>query len=329
MPRGDQLGRQWKIIQSLISARKGKSVAELAQNLDCHGRTVYRDLEALQIAGFPVTTHKEDGKSYWSILEGAKQKIPIPFSLTELMALYFSRNMLRVLKHTAFYDSLESLFQKVKSTLPPAYIHYLGQIERSLDVGPRPFKSYGRFQETIDAVNTALLERRYIDISYYAMSRKAISRRRVAPYKLWFFDGTFYLIGYCHQRRDVRVFAVDRIKEWRLSQDRFRLPEDFKIEDLMRASFGVFRGQPVTVKICFSPAVAEYISEKTWHATQRIEPRPDGSILFSAQVAGTEEIKFWIMKWGSGAQVLEPESLREAIKKEAAAMLAAYGQEHN
>jgi predicted DNA-binding transcriptional regulator YafY len=326
MPRGDQLGRQWKIIQTLISAPQGKSVAELAENLDCHGRTVYRDLEALQIAGFPVTTQRESGKSVWSILEGAKKKIPIPFSLTELMALYFSRNMLRVLKNTAFYDSLESLFQKVKSTLPPSYLDYLNRIEHSLEVGPRPFKSYGQFKETIDAVNKALLEGRYLDLRYYAMGRKTMTHRRVAPYKLWFFDGTFYLIGYCLQRGDVRVFAVDRIKQWQLSEDRFHLPEDFQIEDLMGASFGVFRGQPVTVKISFSAAVAEYISEKTWHATQRIEPQPDGSILFSARVAGTEEIKFWIMKWGRSAQVLEPESLREAIKNEAAAMLAAYGQ---
>ena len=56
MARGDQLGRQWKIIQSLISSRRGKSAAELAQGLDCNPRTVYRDLEALQVAGFPIYT---------------------------------------------------------------------------------------------------------------------------------------------------------------------------------------------------------------------------------------------------------------------------------
>ena len=54
MARGDQLARQWKIIQSLISSRLGKSVSDLAEDLDCHTRTVYRDLEALQVAGFPL-----------------------------------------------------------------------------------------------------------------------------------------------------------------------------------------------------------------------------------------------------------------------------------
>ena len=61
MPRGDQLARQWKIIQTLITSRKGKSAAELAEDLECHPRTLYRDLEALQVAGFPIYTEKVEG----------------------------------------------------------------------------------------------------------------------------------------------------------------------------------------------------------------------------------------------------------------------------
>jgi len=51
--RGDQIVRQWRIIQELISSRKGKSAVDLAMELECHPRTVYRDLEALQVAVFP------------------------------------------------------------------------------------------------------------------------------------------------------------------------------------------------------------------------------------------------------------------------------------
>jgi len=86
MARGDQLGRQWKIIQTLISSRKGKSAADLAQDLECHPRTVYRDLEALQVAGFPIYTERSEGKNLWSLLDTVKHQIPVPFTLTELMA---------------------------------------------------------------------------------------------------------------------------------------------------------------------------------------------------------------------------------------------------
>jgi predicted DNA-binding transcriptional regulator YafY len=104
MPRGEQLGRQWKIIQTLISSGTGRSAAELAEDLDCHPRTVYRDLGALQIAGFPIYNERVEGKHLWSLLDTVKHQIPIHFSLPELMALYFSSDMMKVFQGTVFYD---------------------------------------------------------------------------------------------------------------------------------------------------------------------------------------------------------------------------------
>jgi hypothetical protein len=65
----------------------------------------------------------------------------------------------------------------------------------------------------------------------------------------------------------------------------------------MQTSFGVFRGKPQNVKIRFAAEVAGYISEKIWHKTQKIKPQKDGSLIFEARVAGTDEIKFWLMSW--------------------------------
>lgn len=324
MARGDQLGRQWKIIQTLTSARRGKSVAELAMDLDCHPRTVYRDLEALELAGFLIYTDWKNGKNLWSLLDTAKNSIPIPLNLTELMALYFSRDMLKILKDTVFYDALKSLFAKIKATLPPEYINYLEQLERNLHVGFSPYKKYGQFRKKISRVNEAISSRQYIEIEYFTMSRKQKSQRRVAPYKIWFFDGTFYLIGFCCLRREVRIFALDRIKTIEQTCRRFEIPEDFSIEDFMQSSFGIFVGAPVTVKIYFSADIAGYVREKIWHASQKIDVQEDGSILFTARVAGTDEIKFWVLRWGGKARVIEPESLRNEIRAEAKAILKNY-----
>ena len=324
MARGDQLARQWMIIQSLISSRQGKSVSDLAGSLKCHRRTVYRDLEALQAAGFPVYTDKAAGKNVWSLLDAAKHSIPIPFNLPELMALYFSRGMMGALKDTVFYDSLVSLFDKIKSTLPAEYIEYLGQIEKSLAVRTKPYKQYGQLRSIIDQVSEAAIQKNYVEIDYYTMSRKTKTRRKVAPYKIWFFDGTFYLIGNCGLREDVRIFAMDRINNLELTNERFEMPNDFNIDEFMKSSFGVFHGDPVQVRIWFAADVAEYIREKIWHETQNIESQSDGSIIFEAEVAGIEEIKYWVLKWGAKARVIEPESLREAIQAEASAMVSNY-----
>ena len=102
------------------------------------------------------------------------------------------------------------------------------------------------------------------------------------------------------------------------------MPDDFRIEDFLRSSFGVFQGEPRKVKIRFAPEAAGYIQEKVWHESQKIRPQKDGSILFEAEVAGTDEIKYWIMTWGAKAEVLAPASLREEIRREAAEMLGRY-----
>lgn len=324
MARGDQLGRQWKLIQALSAYRTGKSAAELAQELGCHPRTVYRDLEALQLAGFPLYTDRVDGRSLWSFVDTVKHQIPIPLSLTELMALYFSRDMLKVLKNTVFYDSLETLFQKIKATLPPEYINYLSRIEKSLKVGLSSYKEYGELTEALNSLNEAVLNGKYIEMIYFTMSRKQETRRKVAPYKIWFFDGTFYLIGHCLLRNSVRLFAIDRIKSLCPTDESFQIPEDFNTEDFMRSSFGTFVGNLTTIKIHFEADIAGYIQERTWHESQEIEPQADGSIIFKLTVAGTDEIKFWVLNWGAKATVLEPDSLRDELKAEAEAMAKKY-----
>ena len=159
------------------------------------------------------------------------------------------------------------------------------------------------------------------------MSRKKESRRRVDPYRIWFFNGSFYLIGYCHKRREVRVFAISRIRMLHQTGEVFDVPEDFDIDDFLQPSFGVYQGKSQKVRIWFSPKVAGYIQEQTWHESQKIESSDNGAIVFEAEVAGIEEIKHWVLSWGSSARVLEPEILQDEIRSEALAMLGESGNE--
>ncbi len=324
MARGDQLARQWRILQRLIASRRGKSAADLARELEYHWRTVYRDLEALQLAGFPIFTDRIDGKNLWSVLDSARHNIPIPLNLTEIMALYFSRGLMTVLKDTVFFESLESFFRKIKTTLPAEAIQYLERLEESFEVGSKPYKQYGQLRDLIDRVSEAIVQRKIIEIDYFTMSRKEKTRRKVAPYKIWFFDGAFYLVGNCGLREDIRIFALDRIKSLSSTDESYEMPQDFKVEDFMQTSFGVFHGEPQNVRIRFEAEAAGYISEKVWHKTQKIKPQKDGSLIFEARVAGTDEIKFWLMTWGSKAEVLSPKGLREEMRMEAEDMLQKY-----
>jgi predicted DNA-binding transcriptional regulator YafY len=315
MARGDQLGRQWKIIQMLIDAKTGRSVADIADRLECHTRTVYRDLIALQTAGFPIYDEKQGGKSLWFMLESRKS-ISMPLSMTELTALYFGRNFLNILKDSVFHDSLKSLSSKIKETLPKHYQAFLERLETNFRVRQQPYKHYTDVDEVINKINSAIDEKKCIDISYFAVSRKTTSPRRVAPYNIWFANGTFYMTGLCHMRHEIRTFACDRIRDIALSDEPFTPPDDFEIDGYLQSSFGVFHGRMTRVKIWFSPEAAMHIKERQWHDSQEIQDQPDGSIIFSAETAGIHDIRIWVLSWGSKARVLAPESLKKMIKSE-------------
>lgn len=75
------------------------------------------------------------------------------------------------------------------------------------------------------------------------------------------------------------------------------------------------------MKIRFSPEVAGYFRGKIWHDSQKLKPQEDGTLIFEAVMAGTQEIKYGILGWGSQAEALEPESLKEEICAQAVATL--------
>jgi predicted DNA-binding transcriptional regulator YafY len=324
MARGDQLSRQWKLIHTLLASTYGKTVAELAEALACTPRTVYRDLEALEAGGFPITTDSRGNHSYWRILNPDRQRIPPAFSIAELMALYFGKDMLKTYRGTVFHDAIESLLSKIKATLPPAYTDYLDRIRDRVDAGPSARKDYTRFGAIITELNRAIVEEKKVRMVYFAMGRQRESRRTVHPYRLRHVEDTLYLIAYCDLRQGVRTFAVDRIKSVVVTDEIFLVPEGFDMQAVLKDSFGIYQGPPVTVRIRFFKSVAGYIRERLWHRSQQLYEEADGSLIFTATVAGIEEISHWVLRWGAGAQVLAPEELRQTINRHAAAMLGRY-----
>jgi predicted DNA-binding transcriptional regulator YafY len=265
-----------------------------------------------------------EGKNLWSLIDTLKSHIPIPFTLTELLALYFSRDMLKFLQNTVLHESLESLFDKIKTTIPPESKKYLDTVQQTFQVTLKQFKEYGKYREILNTIKDAALNHKTVEMVYFTMGRRKEGKRRVDPYRILFFNGTFYVIGYCHLRKDCRTFALERIKMLRMTDEIFTVPEDFRLEDYMGAGFGVIGGRPEKIKIWFSPDIAGYIKEKTWHESQVIDQQRDGSIIFEADIAITEELLSWIMSWGAKAEVLEPESLIAQIHAEALALLKAY-----
>jgi predicted DNA-binding transcriptional regulator YafY len=324
MPRSDQLIRQWGILNLIESHRYGIIIENLAQEMGCTTRTVRRDLEALEIAGFPLYTDEVDGEVRWKLLNAFRNAPHTPFTLTEILSLYFSRDLLKVLKGTPFYDSIESILEKTRKTISPEMLEHLGKLEQSFYVSQKKQKDYGRYKGFLDQLLDATAQSTTVEIKYHTMGSGKTTVRNVDPYKMWYFDNTFFLIGRCHLNDEVRMFVVDRIKQLKLLNETFRVPEDFSVEDYMRDSFGVIHGKKGKVVVQFDKEVAGYIKEKIWHPSQKIKQEKDGSITATFTVSGTNEIKYWVLSYGHHAKVKEPQSLRDEIKKDLSLALKHY-----
>jgi predicted DNA-binding transcriptional regulator YafY len=321
--RGDQLARQWLLIQRLAKSRGGVGLDDLAEELGCVRRTVYRDLDALMYAGFPVLSEKRDGKAYYRFLDQF-QLGQVPFTPDELLALAFSSDLLKSLEGTVFHDSIQSAMTKIRAGLGPELSRYLEQFRDAFRVLPGPHKRYADSRETIRALNEAVLDRQTLALRYRSGRSGEESERRIDPYKVWYHGGALYVIGHDHRSGAIRTFAVDRILALSATGLPFEPPGDFDFDAYTASSFGVVAEPATRVRIRFEERWAAYVGEREWHASQRTVPIGGGGVELELEVGAGQELASWILSFGDGARVLEPASLRDEVRSALERALARY-----
>jgi predicted DNA-binding transcriptional regulator YafY len=319
MPRNDQVTRQWHLLR-LLESQRGVSLDEIVSRLPAdyprHGRTVRRDLEALEAAGFPLINERIDGRVRWRLMDGVRQAPALGFSPTELMALVISRSLLKPLAGTEIQAALESAMAKASRLLPPHSLDYVQQMQNVFAVGLGPHKTYRLHRETIDRLTEAIAKKRTVQMRYYSASRLRTTRREVDPYRLWYASGGLYLVGYCHQRKEPRMFAVERMRAVTLTDHPYQMPLGFDLEAFVRDSLTVMRGRPIDVTLRFDKATAAWAKDRLWHPTQKLTPMKNGTMLMTLTVADSRELVGWVLSFGSGVGVVRPASLRNAVETE-------------
>ncbi|MGE5126328.1 MAG: helix-turn-helix transcriptional regulator [Betaproteobacteria bacterium] len=315
--RNAEVIRQWKILKT-IEAGRFTSTARLGEAYGVTERTIRRDLEALQEAGFPIYDDRVEGRKVWRLVEGYKHKLVKSFSLAELAAMYFSRNLLSFLGGAPFAQDLESAFEKIREALPQKSLPYLTRIQELFSARPDPWKDYSKKQDVIAGLIDATLHQRQAQIAYYSFNSRRTKSYTVDPYRLVYYRGGLYLYARAHEYGEVRTFAVERIQRMEVLDQGFEIPADFSPSEYARSAFGIFGGSPQTVELRFTPEMAGYIRERNWHESQRLEDEPDGGVRLTMEVAPEFELKAWIKGFLPHVAVLRPASLREAIARELA-----------
>jgi predicted DNA-binding transcriptional regulator YafY len=328
MPRNAEVIRQWTILREIERTRGGGvTIDELAALCNVTTRTIRRDLQALEESGFPLfddRTH-DDGKTRWRVNGQAFKGMSTGLTVSELCALYFSRTLLESLSGTPFRDEVESAFEKLASVLTPHMREFLDQLPRVLSTKADPTRRDDdpRQRAFIARALEATLHLRQAELTYHSRSSERTKTYLVHPYRLAYAQGAMYLLAYVPEYQSVRTFAVERIHDLSLLEDRFTPIEELP-DTAFPHSLGVHSGAPERIEVAFEAAVAGYVRAREWHASQSIREGTGGAIVMTLDVCRDRALHSWILSFGPFARVVAPEALAREIAEQLAEATARY-----
>lgn len=336
MARNEQLIRQHKLLQLLEISRFGRTLDELRGELiadlgltTLHERTVRRDVEALQAAGFDIQTDVVERGKVYKLGVNTAGVHEIGISASEMIALSIGRELLYPLLGTQYWRGIESFWNKLQETVPDGVFDHYARYRKTLHVFGTPSKTYEHHEGMLKTINRAILEHRVVEIEYESVGKPAASRR-IEPYGLAVYQSSIYVIAAAEEITD----PSERLRNWKL--DRFHhataLDEYFKpdpnidVSAHLGRSIGIFSGEePTLVEIRLGPNAAAWVREDPWHPEQKLEQQDDGTAVLTVPVSHPREVLPKVLSLGADAEVLQPASFRDVVAEAVHKMAEKYG----
>lgn len=311
-------------ILRILDNRERCTPKSLAERFCISTRTIERDIEDLNSAGFSIVFVKEENTYRFTDPEYTLRDLNL--NKDELTFLLIGSQFAHSLGKP-FENACQSLLKKARKDTGIKTRERIKGIEEKphfwVDIDQ--MDEFEKVEKQYNAINEAMNQKQEVEIVYKDMGKQEETRRSIAPYGLFFHEGNWYVIGYCHLRKEIRVFALDCIREFKVTNMPYTIPDDFDINEHFKPGWRMRRyGEPVEVVLKFSERYARWIKRRKWHPTQVIEEQKDGSIIFKVKVEGTVELKWWIYHWIPYVEILSPAELKKEVIEEMRAMLEVY-----
>ncbi len=311
--------RQWQILQAIDATPTGVSVRRLARERRVHPRTIRRDIDALERAGFPVYCDRQNGTALYKLNSRPFRRLArTGLGLAEVCALYMGRSIVDALAVAPFREPIASAIDKLQDTLPDSVRRFLDDLPTVLQAqaGPGRKKDAARLREIVPRLIDTSLDRKRARMTYHSFSSHRVKTYIVEPYRLAYAQGGIYLIAFVPEYGQMRTFAVERIRTYAETGERFAPKKKGLTDKPFAHSIGVHTGEPTRVEIAFDASIADYVLEREWHASQRAETRSDGSVALTLEVCIDPALRSWILSFGPLARVVSPRALAEEILEE-------------
>lgn len=318
-----------------LQRKKQVTAEELATTFETSVRTIYRDMQALSEAGVPVVGYTGLG---YSLLEGYFLP-PVCFTAEEAVALLIGTDFARQHLDSSYGRSAVSSCSKIEGILPPQVRQEAADIRQTMRlISPAIRAIQNNGTSYIGALRGAILHRRKVELHYRSGSDKQSDKhpeglidsgpdgslsgrhsvRTVAPYGLVFNRNAWVLVAWCELRREMRHFRLGRIAALTVLEERFELPPDFSLEKYKPAD-----DRRLIIRLVVDTRLADRVIESNNFYIEETEKQVDG-LHVTLRVRREEEVLPWVLGWGSGAVVLEPETFRDRIRQEAEKLLQRY-----
>lgn len=325
MARGDGLFRQWEMIKLLQAHHFGVSTEDIAARIECTKRTVQRDLNVLRDI-FPITHEQRDrGKKFWRLTGKAVESGELQLTVTEMLSLFLSRQLLLPLTGTQFGDGFHTAIQKIHTLLPNKALTHFEGLEESFFIKNLSSHDYSGQDKQIRTMNEAILNHNVVNVTYYSASNSQRISSEFHPYGMVLMHASLYCIGFMVCYDEVRTLKVSRIKDAKCLHKTFDKPEEFSLGGHLQGAFGIFKSQKTQkIRVEFTGWAATNVREMSWHPSQKIACDDGNRAVVCFELGNTVEFKRWLLGFGSYATVKSPQSLVDEVRGELKQALGRY-----
>lgn len=235
---------------------------------------------------------------------------PLVFTLEEAVAVVLGTGIVEEMWGDLYREAARGALVKLEHLLPEEQVREVAWARGSLVATGMNRADLKAQTPSLEKLRRAIREHRSVEIIYQSSQVPRPSQRGLDPYALVHRWGWWYVVGFCHARKEGRTFRVDRISRVALSERIFSQPVDFNLQEYLKHEL---QTQPqVRAHLRFEAAAANIVSgnHSYW---ETVEPQPDGAVEVTFSAPTLEWVASTTLAYGPAVEVLEPLELRTMV----------------
>lgn len=300
-------------ILMILLDKKRIGAQELAERFEVSPRTIYRDIDALNMAGIPIRATSGVGGGF-EIMQEYKVDKKV-FSTSDLSAILMGLSSLSAM---AGGEEPVHALAKVRSFIPADRAKDIEVAANQIRIDFSPWMGNRNIQPYLELIKGALQEKKLLAFDYVAHHERKTART-VEPYQLVLKNGHWYLQGYCHKRNDFRLFRLSRMSNLQLKEETFA-PREYQKPQLDFAD--IWETMHTKIKI----RIHESVMDRVLDYCPLEDFSPDGREHYIVSFPFLENDYHYdiLFSFGAKCECLEPSHLRTEMKRRLLEMAALY-----